>query len=48
MCDFSQVLAQILPVNFLIAVEIFPVMQSTRCRLPPDTNRQLLRKAYFH
>ena len=23
-------------------------MRSTRCRLPPDTNRQLLQKAYFH
>lgn len=31
-----------------LSIKQLEVMQSTRCRLPPGTNRQFLRKAFFH
>ena len=31
-----------------LSIKQLEVMRSTRCRLSPDTNRQLLQKAYFH
>lgn len=31
-----------------LSIKQLEVMRSTRCRLPPGTNRQFLRKAFFH